>query len=227
TDTGTSATSGSGTTETTSTTTTPATTTDTTSTSTSTSTTTTPSVFTPTISADQADYAPGSIVTLTGSGWGPGEGVHVFVNDDIGQTWSYSTDVVADTAGSFVVHVQLPATFIATYSVIATGATSGTATTSFTDGNISIQLATADDAANGVAGFTWSVNWSQWQGNNQNPNNDCHSAPNQPTLHTTTYTVNSVDNGNNPAPQANNNASAKITGAQATITSLRNTRLRI
>jgi hypothetical protein len=78
-----------GTTATTSTDTTP---TDTTPTSTGT-TTTTPSVLSPTISSDREDYNPGATVTLSGTGWGAGEAVHIFVNDDIGQTWSYSADV--------------------------------------------------------------------------------------------------------------------------------------
>jgi hypothetical protein len=39
-------------------------------------------VAAPTIASDQADYAPGSTVTLTGANWLPGELVHVYVNDD-------------------------------------------------------------------------------------------------------------------------------------------------
>jgi hypothetical protein len=36
----------------------------------------------PTIQSDKADYAPGELVTLTGSGWQAGESVHINVNDD-------------------------------------------------------------------------------------------------------------------------------------------------
>src|SRR5205085_2114706 len=50
----------------------------------------------PTIASDQGDYTPGSVVTLTGSGWQPGEVVHIFVNDDAGQTWSRNVDVTAN-----------------------------------------------------------------------------------------------------------------------------------
>jgi len=96
----------------------------------------------PTISSDKDDYNPGNTVTLTGHNWAPDESVHVSVNDDIGQTWSFSTDVTADANGDFTVQFQLPMTFIASYSVTATGATSGTATTSFTDGNLTLHLAT-------------------------------------------------------------------------------------
>src|SRR2546421_6433128 len=91
----------------------------------------------PSISSDKDDYNPGSTVTLTGHNWAPDESVHIFVNDDIGQTWSYTTDVAADAAGDLSTQFQLPTSFAATYSVTATGATSGTATTSFTDGNVS------------------------------------------------------------------------------------------
>src|SRR5687768_9762220 len=50
----------------------------------------------PTIRSDKDDYTPGETVTLTGSNWQPGETVHIFVNDDRGQTWSRNVDVTAD-----------------------------------------------------------------------------------------------------------------------------------
>src|SRR5438046_9773272 len=50
---------------------------------------------TPSIQSDQADYSPGSLVTLTGANWQPGENVHLFVNDDVGQTWSHVADIPA------------------------------------------------------------------------------------------------------------------------------------
>src|SRR6266511_5293685 len=53
----------------------------------------------PSIVSDQADYTPGSTVTLMGANWGAQEAVHVLVNDDAGQTWSYSADVTADGSG--------------------------------------------------------------------------------------------------------------------------------
>src|SRR5918993_602293 len=86
----------------------------------------------PTIQSDKADYAPGATVTLTGSGWQPGESVHINVNDDVGQTWSYNHDVTADASGNISDSFNLPDWFVAAYSVTATGS-SGTATTSFTD----------------------------------------------------------------------------------------------
>jgi uncharacterized repeat protein (TIGR02543 family) len=107
----------------------PPTTTDTT----SSTTTTTPSVFTPSLSSDQADYAPGATVTLTGSGWPVGDAVHVTVDDSAGQSWSYTADVTADLAGNFTNQFQLPNWFVATYTAAASDATGLRATASFTD----------------------------------------------------------------------------------------------
>ena len=97
-----------------------------------------------TIASDLADYPPGATVTLTGAGWAVDEAVHIFVNDDAGQTWSYNTDVVADAGGGFTSQFQLPNWFVANYSVTATGPTSGTATTSFTD----LSVGTYDQCSN-------------------------------------------------------------------------------
>jgi VCBS repeat-containing protein len=93
----------------------------------------------PTIQSDQADYAPGETVTLTGSNWQPGESVHINVNDDLGQTWNRDADVTADASGNISDSFTLPDWFVATYKVTATGAQSGVATTSFTDGTVRVQ----------------------------------------------------------------------------------------
>jgi hypothetical protein len=90
----------------------------------------------PTIASDKSDYAPGELVTLSGSNWQAGEAVHIFVNDDGGMTWSRNADVVADDSGDITDQFSLPNWFVATYSVFATGDASGTVTTSFTDGTI-------------------------------------------------------------------------------------------
>jgi hypothetical protein len=94
----------------------------------------------PSIVSDNTDYPPGATVTLTGSNWGAGESVHITVDDSVGQSWSYSTDVAADSLGNFTTQVQLPAYFVATYTVTATGTSSGTATTTFTDGNVEYSI---------------------------------------------------------------------------------------
>jgi cytoskeletal protein RodZ len=89
---------------------------------TTTDSTTTPGVaVSPSIASDKSDYAPGSTVTLTGSGWGAAELVHLLVNDTIGQTWQYTTDVTADLDGAFTASFQLPNSFVSNYDVTATG----------------------------------------------------------------------------------------------------------
>ena len=91
----------------------------------------------PTISSDKADYAPGEAVTLTGANWRPGEPVHLSVTSEGGdQPWSRDVDVVADENGEISDQFQLPGYVVPKYYVTATGPTSGTATTSFTDGNV-------------------------------------------------------------------------------------------
>jgi hypothetical protein len=87
----------------------------------------------PTIQSDKADYAPGELVTLTGSGWLPGESVNIVVNDYVGQTWNRNVNVTADASGSISDSFNLPDWFVATYSVKATGASGAVATRSFTD----------------------------------------------------------------------------------------------
>src|SRR5947199_4374451 len=87
----------------------------------------------PWIASDQSDYAPGSTVHLTGGGWQPGEAVQIFTYDSVGNTWSRTENVTADSSGLVADDVVLPNTFVANYAVTATGAQSGTATTTFTD----------------------------------------------------------------------------------------------
>ncbi len=87
----------------------------------------------PWIASDKGDYAPGELVTLSGGSWAPVESVHIYVNDDQGKTWERSVDVEADENGNISDSFNLPDRFVASYSVNATGASSGTATTSFTD----------------------------------------------------------------------------------------------
>ncbi|MBA3407721.1 MAG: hypothetical protein H0U06_06630, partial [Solirubrobacterales bacterium] len=97
-----------------------------------------PADFVPSIWSDKADYAPGELVTLSGSQWGAGEFVHIRVNDDAGSTWSRDVDVTADGAGAISDSFNLPDWFVAEYSVTATGASGSVARTTFTDGNVRI-----------------------------------------------------------------------------------------
>ena len=107
----------------------------------------------PTLVSDKDDYNPGETVTLTGENWAPAEVVHIFVNDDEGKTWSRNADVIADVAGKIRDQFQLPTTFVARYSATATGPISGTASTSFTDGNIKVKSASNNHFDYTVQGF--------------------------------------------------------------------------
>ena len=54
----------------------------------------------PTIASDKADYAPGELVTLTGTGWAGDTTVNIVVNDTLGKTWSRNVDVLVDGSGN-------------------------------------------------------------------------------------------------------------------------------
>jgi large repetitive protein len=153
----------------------------------------------PSIWTDQLDYAPGSTVTLSGGGWQDGEAVHVVVNDDQGQTWRFTDDVTADGSGAFIDVFTLPDWFVATYSVTATGASSGVVTTSFTDGNLQFGLDTT-----GATPTNWSVAWAKFDA----PNGTCSGTA------SSTGTITFV--GKNPSGSGNlsmpNNSSAEPTG---------------
>ena len=109
----------------------------------------------PTISSDKADYAPGETVILTGDNWLPGEHVHITVNDSVGQTWLRESDMNADESGSIRDEFQLPDSFIAEYAVTAVGDASGTAQTTFTDGNL--KVASANDRDFGFTATPYST----------------------------------------------------------------------
>jgi hypothetical protein len=113
----------------------------------------------PALWTDKADYNPGATVTLAGAGWGPGETVHIIVNDSDGQTWSFADDVTASDAGELTDQITLPAWFVAQYTVTATGDSGEAATASFTDGNLNFPLATADTTQPTTS---YSVSWARY-----------------------------------------------------------------
>src|SRR5215208_1730703 len=123
----------------------------------------------PTIASDKADYAPGELVTLTGSGWQVGESVNIKVNDTYGASWSRNVDVTADASGNITDSFNLPNAFVSDYDVTATGAQSGVATTSFTDGNLVFTTGTS-----GPAPGSWTVNYKLHSGTNPTPYTTCN-----------------------------------------------------
>jgi hypothetical protein len=87
----------------------------------------------PSVRTNQDDYAPGSLVIVLGEGWQSGEPVALVVNDDEGQSWRYAETITAGPDGTFRTELRLPAWFVATYTVRATGDVSGTAHSRFND----------------------------------------------------------------------------------------------
>jgi hypothetical protein len=98
-----------------------------------------------TVMTDQADYAPGSIVTITGSGWQPGETVTLnFVESPLIDTHPdlYAT---ADNTGNIFNNQFSPDAHDVdvTFTLTATGGTSGLqAQTTFTDGAVTSAIIT-------------------------------------------------------------------------------------
>jgi hypothetical protein len=92
------------------------------------------------VQTDRDDYAPGETVTITGDGMEPGETVVVEVYYPDGTL--AQLEVVADENGNFTVTFVLPgpeAPVYGTYTVVATGLTSGNVfTTTFTDASVKV-----------------------------------------------------------------------------------------
>src|SRR5438132_7793137 len=182
----------------------------------------------PTITSDQADYSPGSTVTLTGAYWQPGESVHLFVNDDAGQTWSHSADVSAAADGTITDRFQLPDWFVAVYSVTATGSASGTVTSSFTDAaNPVVTIDSVSDTllnASQSADVTWhadqSGTYSIRMGGNSCTNGGqlASGAYTTPGTVTTTISANSLAEGSNTIRVCVTNGSGGSGSKTTTIT---------
>ena len=125
------------------------------------------------VTTDQSDYPPGAIVTIIGAGWASGEVVHITVNDDVGQTWSHTSnpDPVAALNGTFTYQFQLPNWFVANYGVLATGPLSGSASTTFTD----LSVGTYDQCSNDLgAGYTSGDTGCRWINGNLQSNNSIY-----------------------------------------------------
>src|SRR5215831_14298302 len=90
----------------------------------------------PTVATDKSDYPPGSTVTVTGSGWAPGETVVLTFAESPDNDGPHVLSTVADSSGNihstdFVVSPQDSGI---TFTLTATGGSSGqSATTTFTD----------------------------------------------------------------------------------------------
>ena len=115
---------------------------------------------TATVMTDQADYAPGTIVTITGAGWQPGETVTLsFVESPLIDTHPdlYAT---ADANGNISNNQFSPDQHDVniTFTLSATGQTSGLqAQTTFTDANNTTVSGSVTNGSSGVQGITFTA----------------------------------------------------------------------
>ena len=84
----------------------------------------------PSLTSDNATYAPGDTVTLSGSGFAADDAVHLEVDDDAADAWTHEADVTADADGSFSATLTLPE-LEAGFSATAAGGAGASATASF------------------------------------------------------------------------------------------------
>src|SRR5438876_6784753 len=116
-----------------------------------------------TVATDKPDYAPGETVTITGSGWEPGETVDLVLHEDLELDPDLHLTAVADANGDFTNLDFIVDVFDigVTFTLTATGGSSGqTAETTFTDaagtcGDGTVQTGEQCDlgtALNGAAG---------------------------------------------------------------------------
>jgi hypothetical protein len=93
-------------------------------------------------------------VLAVGQGWGRGEDVSLFVNDDEGQSWQQRATVTADRHGAFAYEFRLPSWFVATYTIVATGVESGRVRWRFTDSIGTGPVVTSDNGDPPVSEIT-------------------------------------------------------------------------
>jgi putative Ig domain-containing protein/PKD domain-containing protein len=107
-----------------------------------------------TIATNQDDYVPGEFVHLVGSGWTPNETVHLFMTEDPDTHPDVSQDVVADSTGAFSIHFYDVQQYDlgVTFTLTATGLTSGSkAVAVFTDA-ASLNIFGSDNTQHGNIG---------------------------------------------------------------------------
>jgi hypothetical protein len=132
-----------------------------------------------TVMTDQSDYAPGTIVTITGSGWQPGETVTLqFVESPLIDTHPDLT-AIADANGNIFNNQFSPDShdINITFTLTATGNTSGLqAQTTFTDASqTTVSGSVVDDVTGaGVQGATVTIYSNSglttlWSGSSPNP----------------------------------------------------------
>ncbi|MEJ8755360.1 hypothetical protein WG947_00005, partial [Pontibacter sp. H259] len=114
----------------------------------------------PTVTSDKADYAPGEIATITGTGWVLDRDINVVFKEEPDYPDFHVYDVVVDANGNWEIKYQIETRHLGVkFTVIADGKQSGyQGLAYFTDGTISF-------ATNGLLGNkNITVNWSHTQG---------------------------------------------------------------
>jgi Big-like domain-containing protein/carboxypeptidase family protein/Kelch motif protein len=110
-----------------------------------------------TITTDRTDYAPGTEVVMTGSGFSPNEQVNISLDERPDAYTDPQYTVTADDQGNFIFTGFAPQVIDTgrTFVLTAIGQTSGyVAQTTFTDGNATITGTVRDASNNPVAGAT-------------------------------------------------------------------------
>ena len=118
-----------------------------------------------TVQTDMEDYAPGDIVTISGSGWQPGETVALKVSEDSDTHYDWNLTAVANAQGNIINQEFYPRQdeefqhLGMRFYVLASGAASQALTT-FTDANptsLTITPTTGSVAPGGTASYTVTV----------------------------------------------------------------------
>jgi hypothetical protein len=105
-----------------------------------------------TVGTDKLDYQPGEVVTISGANFAPGEAVALVLHEEPGTHADLSLSAIADANGDIVNTDYAPQTHDlgVTYTLTATGATSGrVATTQFMDNHTAV--------SSGAGPYTYAV----------------------------------------------------------------------
>lgn len=154
--------------------------------------TVTPSSTGATVDTDKEDYAPGEVVTIIGKGWKPGETVRLHLAENPVADGPHEWSVTADANGNYTDISFAPGWqhLGVTFTLTASGATSGTSVAVFTDGNVRVL----------TNGPTVNIGWRKF-----NSSASCAGTP------TTTGTATGVATSNVSVPDANTGQSLELT----------------
>jgi len=103
-----------------------------------------------TVTTDKYDYLPGDVVTISGTGWQPGEQITIVIDHLIFDHPNETLYTTANSSGELFTDYYVIDTWDLgeSFLLTATGTYSGTATTTFTDGggSYTIKIYAADPA---------------------------------------------------------------------------------